>query len=145
MTMDHMTSRISFDADRAAQELAREHGALASMQGADSRRIDGLVSDVGEIKGDMRSLMGGVERLGSGVEKLQESMAAFNRHAVSVEHQASDIATLRRETASLDKRLRDIEVVLPQLQEVRGDIRKGMIFVIAGVGAALLMLVIKKP
>ena len=143
--MDGMTSRISFDPDRAAKELAREHEVLASMQGADARRIDSLVQDVGEIKGDMRSLMGGVGRLGDGVEKLQESMAAFNRHAVSVEHQASDIATLRRETAGMDKRLRDIEVVLPQLQEVRGDIRKGMIFVIAGVGAALLMLVIKKP
>lgn len=145
MNMDQMTSRISYDPERAAQELAREHEALANMQGSDSRRIDSLVQDVGEIKGDMRSLMGGVDRLGSGVEKLQESMAAFNRHAVSVEHQASDIATLRRETAGMDNRLRDIEVVLPQLQEVRGDIRKGMIFVIAGVGAALLMLVIKKP
>lgn len=143
--MDHMTSRISFDADRAAQELAREHEALASMQGADSRRIDSLVSDVGEIKGDMRSLRGDMQRVGSGVEQLQESMVVLNRRAVLMETQASDIATLRRESSALDQRLRSVEMAIPPLQEVRSDIRKGMIFVIAGVGAALLMLVIKKP
>ena len=145
MTPPQGRPTMAFDADRAAHELAREHEALASMQGADSRRIDSLVSDVGEIKGDMRSLMGGVDRLGSGVEKLQESMAAFQRHAVIVETQSSDIASLRRESAILDKRLRDVEVVMPQLQEVRGDIRKGMIFVIAGVAAAVLAQVINRP
>lgn len=136
---------MAFDSDRAAQELAREHEALANMQGADSRRIDSLVSDVGEIKGDMRSLMGGVERLGNGVEKLQESMAAFNRHAVIVETQSSDIATLRRETAALDNRLRAVEMDIPPLKEARKLLWGGMVTTLGAVGAALVALVIKKP
>ena len=140
------TSRtMSYDPERAAEALAREHEALANMQGSDARRIDSLVQDVGEIKGDMRSLMGGVGRLGDGVEKLQESMAAFNRHAVSVEHQASDIATLRRETSALDGRLRAVEMDIPPLKEARKLLWSGMVATIGAVGAALLVLVIKMP
>lgn len=145
MTMPGSRASTTFDADRAAHELAREHEALASMQGADSRRIDSLVQDVGEIKGDMRSLMGGVGRLGDGVEKLQESMAAFNRHAVIVETQASDIASLRRETAGLDTRLRAVEMDIPPLKEARKLLWGGMVTTIGAVGAALLALVIRKP
>lgn len=142
-----MESRHTFshDPDRAAVELAREHEALANMQGADSRRIDGLVADVGEIKGDMRSLRGDMQRIGSGVEQLQESMAVLNRHAVLMETQASDIATLRRDTAGLDQRLRSVEMAIPPLQEARKVLWGGMLATIGAVGAALVALVVKKP
>lgn len=136
---------MAFDSGRAAQELAREHEALANMQGADSARVDNLVKDVGQIKGDIGTLKADMGRVGTGIDQLQQSMAVLSRHAVLMETQASDIATLGRETGALDQRLRAVEVVMPQLQEVRGDIRKGMIFVVAGVAAAVLALVIKRP
>ena len=37
-----------------------EADVLAGMMGADSRRVDVLVSDVAEVKGDVRALRGGM-------------------------------------------------------------------------------------
>jgi hypothetical protein len=48
------------DLDRAAEHLAREHEVLANLQGVESMRVDGLVQDVGTIKGNVQSLQGDI-------------------------------------------------------------------------------------
>lgn len=122
----------------------READALANMMGADSRRIDDLVGDVGEIKGDMRTLKADSARTATGVEQLQESMVVLSRHAVLMETQSAEIASIRAKHEKLDTRVQVIEKDMPPLKEARGWMTRGILMVLCGVGLALLTLVIRK-
>lgn len=121
----------------------READALASMMGADSRRVDVLVGDVGDIKGDVRSLKSDTSRIGSGVEQLQQSMAVLNRHAVLMETQSAEINAVRTEQRLMDSRLRVVETALPALTETRAWVTRGMLAALTMVLVAVVGLVIK--
>lgn len=122
----------------------READALANMMGADSRRIDDLVGDVGEIKGDMRTIKADSARTATGVEQLQQSMVVLSRHAVLMETQSAEIASIRAKHEKLDTRVQVIEKDMPPLKEARGWMTRGILMVLCGVGLALLTLVIGK-
>jgi len=122
----------------------READALASMMGADSRRIDDIVDNVGEIRGDVRALKADASRTANGVEQLQQSMAILNRHAVVMETQSAEISVMRNKFDTLDVRVRDIERDMPALKDSRADIKKGVWIVIAIVIAAVVGLILKK-
>lgn len=122
----------------------READALASMMGADARRIDGLVGDVGEIKGDMRTLKADTARTVSGIEQLQLSMAAVGRHTVMVENQNAKLDALHAKHDALDSRVRTVELDMPQLKEARNLGVRGVLLVLSIVGLAVLALVIKR-
>ena len=122
----------------------RETDALANMMGADSRRIDELVGDVGAIKGDVRGLKSDTQRIGSGVDQLQQSMAVLGRHAVLMETQSAEISSLRTKHDGLDTRIRVIEADMPALRETRSAILRGVFVVLGVVGMAVLALVIKR-
>jgi hypothetical protein len=113
------------------------------MQGIESMRVDGLVKDVGTIKGNVQSLQGDMGRVADGVEQLQASMVILNRHAVLMETQSAEIAQLRTATVDLDKRTRAVEQVLPPLLEMRSWLTKGMLGALGLLGLALLGIVIK--
>ena len=120
----------------------REAEALASMMGADSRRIDDLVGDVGEIKGDMRILKADTGRAVSGIEQLQLSMAAVGRLAVLMESQNAKIDALSAKHEKLDTRLLTVERDMPGIKETREDVRKALWIVIAAVIVAGLGLIL---
>ena len=122
----------------------READALANMMGADARRIDDLVGDVGEIKGDMRTLRADSARTANGVEQLQQSMVVLSRHAVLMETQSAEIAGLRAKSDLLDTRLRLVEADMPALKETRVLTMRAMTGVVALVGLAVIGLVIVK-
>lgn len=110
--------------------------------GADSRRIDDLVGDVGEIKGDMRILKADTGRAVSGIEQLQLSMAAVGRHTVLMEGQSAKIDALSAKHENLDTRLLTVERDMPGLKETREDVRKALWLVIAAVIVAGLGLIL---
>lgn len=112
------------DPERAAASLAREHDALARMQGAESHRIDGLVQDVGQIKGAVHGLREDVGRIGGGIDDLRDSMALLGRHAVLMETQTSQLDSQQRITNDHEKRLQGLEVEMLPLKELRADTRK---------------------
>ena len=139
-----MRTYVTTDPERAAEQLAREHETLVSMQGAVEGRVDRLVNDVGEIRGDVSSLRGDVGRVASGVESLQQSMALLGRHAVLMETQAADITAMRETLSDFSKRLVTIEVALPPLIEARAWMTRGVLMTCGTVGLGLLALVIKR-
>ena len=110
--------------------------------GADSRRIDDLVGDVGEIKGDMRILKADTGRAVSGIEQLQLSMAAVGRHTVLMESQSAKIDALSAKHEKLDTRLLTVERDMPGIKETREDVRKALWIVIAAVIVAGLGLIL---
>ncbi|MGL4648996.1 MAG: hypothetical protein ACRC1H_06295 [Caldilineaceae bacterium] len=126
---------------------AREADALASMMGADSRRIDDLVGDVGEIKGAVITLQSGVGGLKEGVDELRGGMIALTRLSINLERQAEDHGKTQAQMNAIDGRLRIVETTiatdLPPLRETRGDIRKIQWLVIAAVATAVLTIVLK--
>ena len=126
----------------------READALANMMGADSRRIDSLVDDVGTIKGHVGTLKEGVGDLKDGVNELRGAMTVLSRHSIALERQAEDHARAAEATARMDARLHVVEKTLaselPPLQEARTYAVRGVVAVLAIVGLALVALVIKR-
>ena len=137
-------SFTTIDPERATQELAREHEALAAMQGADSRRVDRLVDDVGTIKGHVQTLQSDVGRVANGVDDLRDSMAVLNRHAVLMETQTKEIAGIRQDLSELSSRVRRIEEDAPGWRKTEATVGRGLMGVAAIVGLAVLALVIKR-
>jgi hypothetical protein len=120
-----------------------EADVLAQMMGADSRRVDTLVSDVGQVKGDVRALHGAIGHVTSGVDELRSSMAVLGRHAVLMETSASEIAQMRAAQTAMDGRVRAIELEMPALKETRSATMRGVWGIVALVCIALLGLVLK--
>lgn len=142
----------------AAEVLAREHEALANMQGSESRRVDRLVDDVGTIKGNVQSLQGDMSRVVSGVEQLAKSMVDMNRHTIMLENHALETARLRTGFENHESRLQgveramperlgarlyEVETVIPPLVETRLWAVRGILGLVGVVGLALLALVLK--
>lgn len=157
--VDQSTPEVTHatDFDRAAEALAREHDALARMQGSESERVDGLVEDVGIIKGNVQSLQGDMSRVASSVERLANSMVDMNRHTILLETNAAETAKLcaafenhesRMQTVEkaipekLSERLHSVEVAIPPLVEMRQWTVRGILGVIGLVGLAVIGTVI---
>lgn len=132
------------DPERAAVALAREHDALAAMQGAESQRVDLLVQDVGEIKGNVKTLQGDVSRVNTGVDRLMDSMTVLNRHAVQMETHASTLSNIAADQKDLESRTSVIEKGVPNWERTSKLVDRGMLAVITAVGMALLGLVLIK-
>lgn len=125
--------------------LAREHDALANMAGAEARRVDILIEDVGKIKGSMESVRGDVHKVAGSVDQLREGMIALNRHALLLESQQKINEVARKDADEMDARLRVVEVKLPALEEARSDYRRGILLVVGTVLAAVIALILKVP
>ncbi len=122
----------------------READALASMMGADSRRIDDLVTDVGEIRGDVRAVRHQVGEVAQGVAEMTKSLAVLIKHEVLMEQHGAAVAAQTRLTESIDQRLHVVEREMPGLIESRADARRVQWLVIAAVVAAVLGVVLVK-
>ena len=120
----------------------READALASMMGADSRRIDDLVGDVGTIKGTVSTLKDGVLDLKDGVNELRGAMTILSRHSIALERSAEDDRKTAAELSLLNTRLRVVENDMPGLKETRDDVRRALWIVIAAVIVAGLGLIL---
>lgn len=127
-------------------ELARKQTeALANMMGADSRRIDSLVGDVGVIRGEVTGLRSDVSRVGTGVDELRGAMTILSRHQVTMEGLVSDNRITRDSVQSIDARVRTLETEMPPLKEARTWAVRGMLMVLGLVGVSVLGLVLVKP
>jgi uncharacterized membrane protein YdfJ with MMPL/SSD domain len=125
-------------ANDQANRLAREHDALANMAGAESRRVDQLVDDVGQIKGK-------VESVDRGVNELRSAMAVLVRHEVLMEQAGAVAAANTTKLDGMSARLHKVEEHMPGLIEARGDVRRILWIVVAAVCAGVLALVVKVP
>ena len=114
-----------------------EADALANMLAADSRRVDALTQDMGEVKADVRVVR-------SGVDELRSALAVLVKHEVRMENQASDFAELRSQVIATDQRVQVIEHAMPQLIETRKWTMGAVLAVAGAVGVALLALVVNK-
>lgn len=110
--------------------------ALASRQGSDAARIDRLVDDVAVVKGK-------VEKVDKGIDELRSALAVLVRHEVVMEQHAKTTQQVRTDHSELDKRVRLIELEMPQLREARGWAVKAVLAVVSVFGLALAGLVIK--
>ena len=132
------------DADRAADELAREHDVLAGMMGADSRRIDYLVKDVGRINGNVEAVKEKVDGVADGVNELRDALTVLVRHDVQMQHNTTEAQALRKETAEIRADVQTLKEQVGPLVETR----KGLIVLASAVAVtimlALLGLVIKQ-
>lgn len=120
-----------------------ETDVLAGMMGADSRRIDGLVSDVGQVRGDVSHLRGDVGRVIKGVDDLQQAMVGVARHAVLMEAAREEAIEERKAREKLDDRVTVIEGHMPGLIETRAATMRAIWGVVAVVFVAVIGLVIK--
>jgi hypothetical protein len=126
-------------------ELARrQNEALANMMGADSRRIDSLVGDVGTIKGEVTGIRSDVSRVGAGVDELRGAMTVLSKHQVTMEGLVTDIRATRDAQYAMDARMRLMEVQIPPLVEARTWAVRGILMVLGVVGLAVLGLVVFK-
>lgn len=124
------------DGPSARHQQRREIDALASMMGADGRRIDRLVEDVGVVKGK-------VDKVDKGVDELRSALAVLVKHEVVMEQQAISVAALRADTADLGRRVNNIEHDMPQLRETRTWIVRGMLGALGLIGLAVIGFVLK--
>lgn len=124
-----------------------ETDVLAGMMGADSRRIDGLVESVGEVRGDMGHVRAEIGRMSKGVDALQEAMIGVARYTVLHEATRADLDKIRIEQVDLRKDMNDrlgkIEPHMPGLIEWRRYSVHGVVGVLSVVGLAVLALVMK--
>lgn len=120
-----------------------ETDVLAGMMGADSRRIDGLVDGMGQVRGEVTHLRGDVSTLIKGVDNLQQAMVGVARHAVLMEAARDDAVEERKARERLEERVTVIEGHMPGLIETRAAVMRAIWGVVAVVGIAVVGLVIK--
>lgn len=120
-----------------------EADVLASMMGADSKRVDDLVQDVGSIKGDVRSVRSDLAGIVKGVDALTSAMAVLVKHEVQMGHNAADVATMRVELNGHDQRLQSIERKVGGWDEARLWLIRAGLLVLGTVGLAVVGLVLK--
>ena len=120
-----------------------EADVLAGMMGADSRRVDDLVQDVGSIKGDVREVRSGLAGLVKGVDQLTSAMAVLVTHEVKMGHTSAEVAMLRVDVASHDQRLQSIERKVGGWDEARLWLIRAGLLVLTTVGLAVVGLVLK--
>ena len=120
-----------------------EADVLASMMGADSKRVDDLVQDVGSIKGDVRSVRSDLAGIVKGVDALTSAMAILVRHDVQMGHNSAEVATMRSDLTGHDQRLQCIERKVGGWDEARLWLIRAGLLVLATVGLAIVGLVLK--
>ena len=120
-----------------------ETDVLAGMMGADSRRIDGLVDGMGQVRGEVTHLRGDVSRVIKGVDDLREAMVGVARHTVLLEATRSDMDEVRKHQQATDNRLSMVEKEMPGLIEARTYTVRAVVGVAALVGLAVVGLVVK--
>jgi predicted RNase H-like nuclease (RuvC/YqgF family) len=129
------------DPERAITDLAREHEVLAGMTGADSRRIDHLVVDVGEIKGTVSAVKEQVSNVANGVNELRDALTVLVKHDLRLQHSDGQVTALREATAELDKRVHVLERQIGPVVEMRSWVIGGGLGILALIGLALAKLV----
>ena len=120
-----------------------EADVLASMMGADSKRVDDLVQSVGTIQGDVREMRTGLSGVMKGVDQLTSAMSILVTHEVKMSHNAADVATLRVEVSNHDQRLQAIERKVGGWDEARLWLIRAGLLVLTTVGLAIVGLVLK--
>jgi chromosome segregation ATPase len=152
----------SFDAKRAVNQLDQDRQALAAMTGAESLRIDELVNNVGEIKGQVSAVSTKVEGVATGLDKLNTHMAALVKFQIQVEntHLAQEsarstqsahdmrIQALERRVEplvdmKLGERVPTLEKQIGPLLELRAWVIGGGLFCLTLIGLALAKLIFK--
>lgn len=116
---------------------------LADMMGADSRRVDDLVLDVGSIKGDVREVRSGLAGVIKGVDQLTSAMAVLVRHEVQMGHNSSQVSSMRADLDSQDLRIQAIERKVGGWDEARLWLIRAGLLVLSTVGLAIVALVLK--
>lgn len=117
----HHTS--AFDAERAVNQLDQERQALVKITGAESQRIDGLVKDVGAIKGDVSAVNNKVDSVVTGVDKLNIAMADMVKFTMRVEHQHQAQESHRVTVAGQELRIQALEKQVEPLVKAKVDER----------------------
>ena len=110
----------------------------------DSVRIDNLVSVVGEMKGQVESVVAATTDLRSSVEGLRDAVAGMVRLEMSHSMTASKLAEQTVHNTKVDGRLQKLEEDMPALRELRQDVRRGVWIIISAVIVALMALVLQK-
>ena len=120
-----------------------EADVLAGMMGADSRRVDDLVQDVGSIKGDVREVRSGLAGLVKGVDQLTSAMAVLVTHEVKMQHASAEQTLMRADVANHDLRLQSIERKVGGWDEARLWLIRAGLLVLSTVGLAIVALVLR--
>lgn len=144
MSQQPRTTRV-IDAERALSELAREHQALAGMTGADSARIDALVGDVGQIRGNVQVVHAKVDSVATGVNELRDALAVLVRHDVQMQHHSAAAQALRTDMDGIDKRVQTVEKQIGPVVELRAWVIGAGLAALGVVGLAGLALVMRAP
>lgn len=111
-----------FDAERAANQLDQQGQALAKIASAESQRIDGLVKDVGAIKGDVSTVNSKVDSVVTGVDKLNNAMADMVKFTMRVEQQHVTQEMQRTTVAAQELRIQVLERRVEPLVDMKlGD------------------------
>jgi polyhydroxyalkanoate synthesis regulator phasin len=128
-----------------ADDLARRQNYhLGQMMAADSQRIDGLVDDVGIVKGRVESVHSKVEAIDRNIDKLSDAMAGLVRYELKLEHQDQTAAAMLAVQRSTDTRVTDLERRIGPLEETRTWAVQAMRIVLGLVLVALVGLVLVK-
>lgn len=110
----------------------------------DSVRIDNLVNVVGEMKGQMESVVAATDDLRSSVEGLRDTVAGMVRLEMSHSMTAGKLAEQTVHNTKIDGRLQKLEEDMPALRELRQDVRRGVWAVLSAVLVAVLALVLQR-
>ena len=138
MTMTEPRIIRARDPERASEELAREHDVLAGMMGADSRRIDGLVKDVGQINGNVEAVKQKVEGVANGVNELRDALTVLVRHDIKMQHHDAEAQALRKDLTGMDSRVQTLEKQVGPLVETR----RGLIVLASAVAVTILLAIV---
>ncbi len=103
-------------------------------QGALMMRLDGMQSDLGEMKTTLRELAASVARLAVIEEKQANTTAALERAFTALQK-------VEDRNEKMDLRVKALEVEMPGLKEVRAWVIGGVLSVVSVVGIAAYKLV----
>jgi regulator of replication initiation timing len=110
---------------------------------SDSARIDSLVTAVGEMKGQVASVVTSTKSLQESVEGLRDTVAGMVRLEMSHRQTMEQVADQRVENGKVQARLQTLENDMPALRELRQDVRRGVWVILSAVLLAGLALVVK--
>ena len=131
------------DAERAINELAREHQALSNMTGSDSARIDSLVGDVGTIKGHVQVVGAKVDGVATSVNELRDALTILVRHDEQMRSYATAAASVRADVDKMDGRVQTLERQIGPLIEMRMWVIGGGLGALGLIGLAVAKLVMR--
>ena len=114
----------------ATQQLERrvDHGTLIA-------RLDGMQSGLDDMKDALRELTTAVSRLAVVEERQANATAALERAFAAVQR-------VETEHKQLDQRVQAVEIVMPQLKEMRAWVISGLLAGIGMIGLGMFKLVV---